>query len=259
MLVDSHCHLDLLDLKMHQGQLESVLAAARAVGVERFLCVCVELRHFERILGLAQQHKDIDVSVGLHPTEQEIPEPNAERLAALASTPEVVAIGETGLDYYRCEGSMEWQQQRFREHIRAAIMVKKPLIIHTRQAPEDTIRILREERADQVGGVMHCFTESWVVAEQAMELGFYIAFSGIVTFANAKALQAVAERVPLERMLIETDAPFLAPVPMRGRPNEPAYVRYVAEYLAQLRQVDLETIAMNTTRNFYHLFGRKQT
>ncbi|MFT3741491.1 MAG: TatD family hydrolase [Gammaproteobacteria bacterium] len=254
MLVDSHCHLDLLDLTAYQGDLNRALQAAVNNGVEHLLCVCVELRYFSRILEIALAHDNIDVSVGLHPSEAVEQEPSAEDLIALASHPKVVALGETGLDYYRCQGDMTWQQERFRQHIRAARAVKKPLIIHTRQAQADTLRILREENAESVGGVMHCFTETWEMAEQAMALGFYISFSGIVTFQNAKDLQAVAKKVPLERMLIETDSPFLAPVPFRGKPNEPAHVKYVAQYLAELKQIDLKHLAEQTTQNFYRLF-----
>src|SRR3990167_11174613 len=229
MLVDSHCHLNCLDLTPYQGELALAIQAAHDHGVSHLLCVCIDMEHFPEVLAIAKQYPNVQASVGLHPTERVGEEPTAERLIQLAYHSKVVAIGETGLDYYRCYGDMTWQQQRFRNHIRAARELKKPIIVHSRQAPEDTIRILKEEKANEVGGVMHCFTESWEMAKQAIDLNFYISFSGIVTFQNAKIVQQVAMNVPIERILIETDAPYLAPVPYRGKPNEPAYVKYVAE------------------------------
>ncbi len=258
MFIDSHCHLNRLDLSAHQGQLALALQAARDRQVTRFLSVAVELTDMPDLLAIAAQHDDVDVSIGLHPTENPGQNPGVETLVAMAEHPRIVAIGETGLDYYRCEGDMEWQRQRFRDHIQAAKTVNKPLIIHTRQAPEDTLRILAEEQAGEVGGVFHCFTESWEVAEQGLALGFYVSFSGIVTFKNALALQEVARRVPLERMLIETDSPYLAPVPYRGKPNEPAYVPYVAQAIAELRGVDVKLIAEQTSQNFHRLFHKAQ-
>ncbi len=254
MFIDSHCHLNRLELAKYQGNLELALDFAKAQGVVGFLCVCVELTDFPELISIAEQHDNIAVTVGLHPTETVVQEPEVEQLAELASHSKVLALGETGLDYYRCEGDMEWQQQRFRRHIIAARRVQKPLVIHTRQAASDTLRILREEGADTIGGVFHCFTEDWQVAEQALELGFYISFSGIITFSNAKALQEVVKQVPLSRILIETDAPYLAPVPFRGKPNEPAYVRYVAESIAQLKNTKLEEVATQTSANFRRLF-----
>lgn len=255
MLVDSHCHLDRLDLSSYAGDLAGALNAAKHNGVEHFLCVCIDLENFPKIREIAYQHDAIQISVGLHPTDPVDIEPTVEDLLRLARDPKVIAIGETGLDYYRCQGDMTWQQQRFRRHIQAAKDIKKPLIIHTRQAPEDTLKIMQEEGASDVGAVMHCFTESWETAEKALALGFYISFSGIITFQNAKELHEVVKKVPLERILIETDSPYLAPVPYRGKPNEPAYVRYVAERIAELKQIEFETVAEVTTRNFFELFN----
>lgn len=249
MLIDSHCHLDCLE-----GDLDSILKAAHDKGVQRFLCVCIDLVHFPNVIAVAEKYEQVWATLGLHPTEQIEDEPTVEQLIALADHPKVIGIGETGLDYYRCEGDTEWQRERFRNHIRAAKTLKKPLIIHSRMAPEDTIRILKEEQADTIGGVMHCFTENWETAQAAIDLGFYISFSGIITFSNAKALHEVALKVPLESLLIETDSPYLAPVPYRGKPNEPAYVYYVAEGLAALKGVSFETIATHTTENFCRLF-----
>lgn len=256
MLVDSHCHLDRLDLTEYQGELSAALQAAKKNGVEHFLCVAIDLENFSSVLSIAESYAEVDATVGLHPNDSVDIEPTVEDLIRLGSHPKVVAVGETGLDYYRCSGDMAWQQQRFRNHIQAALVLKKPLVIHTRQAAEDTLKILEEENAAAVGGVMHCFTENWSVAERAMALGFYISFSGIVTFQNAKDLHEVVKKVPLERMLIETDAPYLAPVPYRGKSNQPAYVRYVAERIAELKQVDFATVAEVTTKNFYQLVGR---
>jgi TatD DNase family protein len=218
------------------------------------LCVCITLQDFPQMLSVAQNYPHISASVGLHPNETAVLEPSADDLAKLAQHEKIVAIGETGLDYYRSTGDLGWQHERFRQHIRAAKKVNKALIIHSRQARTDTLRILKEEGAATVGGVMHCFTEDWDMAKAAIDLGFYISFSGIVTFSNAKELQAVAKQVPLERMLIETDSPYLAPVPYRGKPNEPAYVRQVAEYIAQLRNIDVIELADQTTTNFFNCF-----
>lgn len=226
--------------------------------VSHALCVSVDLPHFPSVLELAERHPNIYASVGVHPDYEDTPEPTVDDLIRLADNPRIVAIGETGLDYYRLKGDMEWQRERFRTHIRASRATGKPLIIHTRAASEDTIRIMREEGAGTdaggAAGVMHCFTESLEVAKAAMEMGFYISFSGIVTFKSAKDLQAVAREVPLEQMLIETDSPYLAPVPHRGKVNEPALVRHVAEYLATLKGVPVEQIAQQTTDNFFNLF-----
>lgn len=257
VLVDSHCHLDHLDLTKYHGQLSLALDAAQAAGVGYILCVCIELNHFPQVLKIAEQHDWIYASVGLHPNEAATAEPSTENLIALAASPKIIAIGETGLDYYRSEGDLTWQQDRFRNHIRAAKATNKPLIVHSRDARIDTIRILKEEQADIVGGVLHCFTEDWEMAQQAMALNFYISFSGIITFRNAEQIRNVARKMPLDRMLIETDAPYLAPVPHRGKPNEPAYVRYVAQQIAELRGITEAEVAEQTTNNFLKLFLRE--
>jgi len=253
-LVDSHCHLDQLDLTPYEGDLSKALQRAETLDVKHFLCVCITLDKFNDVLSIAKKYSQVDASVGLHPNEETTHEPSADDLIKLADDPNVVAIGETGLDYFRSQGELDWQRERFRQHIRAAKTLKKPLIIHSRQAKLDTLQILREEEAASVGGVMHCFTEDWEMARLAMDLNFYISFSGIVTFKNATEIQAVAKKIPLDRMLIETDSPYLAPNPYRGKPNEPSYVRLVAEYIAQLRGVDLADIADHTTKNFFRLF-----
>jgi len=255
MLVDSHCHLDFPELA---DQLDSVFELMRANDVERALCVSVTLEDFPRVRKLAETYPHLHASVGVHPDYEGVAV-TAGQLVALANHPRVVAIGETGLDYYRLKGDLEWQRERFRAHIRAARECGKPLIVHTREAADDTLRIMREEGAGEAGGVMHCFTESWEVAEAAMGMGFYISFSGIVTFKNAKALREVARRVPLENMLVETDAPYLAPVPYRGKTNQPGYVRHVAAEIARLKGVTLEQVAEKTTYNYYKLFNLIQS
>lgn len=258
-LVDSHCHLDRLELSPWDGDLQGALDNAAEQGVGHFLCVSIDLEHYPNLLKLAKAHEQISVSVGVHPTEQGGEEPTSEKLIALAAEPEVVAIGETGLDYFRCkegeEGDLEWQRDRFRTHIAASKVTKKPLIIHMRDATEDTLRILKEEGADEVGGVMHCFVENWDVAKRALDLNFDISFSGIVTFNSAKELKEVAKNMPFDRMLVETDSPYLAPVPHRGKPNQPAYVRHVAECIAGLRDTQWQSIAEQTTENYFRRFG----
>jgi TatD DNase family protein len=251
MLVDSHCHIDFPELS---GQLDSVFELMRTNQVERALCVSVTLEDFPRVRQLAQDHAHICASVGVHPDYDGVATVGSRELVELANHPKIVAIGETGLDYYRLKGDLEWQRERFRVHIRAARECAKPLIIHTRESATDTLRIMSEERAAEIGGVMHCFTESWDVAAAAMEMGFLISFSGIVTFKNAKELKEVARRVPLEQMLVETDAPYLAPVPYRGKTNQPGYVRHVAEEIARLKGIGLPEVASRTTENFYRLF-----
>jgi TatD DNase family protein len=256
-LVDSHCHLDQLDLSAHGGELKNAMAAAAAQGVGHMLCVCITLEHFPAMLRIAQDYPNVSVSVGLHPNEQNIlHEPTTADLIALAQDDKVIAIGETGLDYYRSTGDLDWQRERFRQHIRAANKLQKPLIVHMRQATADTLAILEEEKAQS--GVMHCFTENWDAAKIALDLGFYISLSGIVTFKNAADIQEVARNVPLDRLLIETDSPYLAPIPFRGQSNEPAYVRYVAECIAGLRGIPLEMVAERTTANFFTLFKEAQ-
>ena len=256
MLTDSHCHLDKIDLTPFDNQFSNMVDAAQEADVSQFLCVCIDTEHFQDVLKPAQQYSNIYCSVGVHPTHQESYAPTVEELVELAQHKEVIAIGETGLDYFRCEDDdMTWQHDLFRTHIRAAIETQKPLIIHTRSAKEDTIRILAEENAQKVGGVMHCFAEDWETAQQAMELNFYISFSGIVSFNSAKELQEVAKKVPEDKFLIETDSPWLAPVPKRGKPNQPAYVKYVAEKMADLRGCSYEHIARVSTDNFNRLFN----
>ena len=252
MFVDSHCHLDFPELA---GELPAVLEAMAANRVTHALCVGVNLPGLPRVMRIAADHANLFASAGVHPDYEDTPDPTVDELVALAARPKVVAIGETGLDYYRLTGDLSWQRERFRRHIRAARRAAKPLVIHTRAAAEDTLAIMREEAASEAGGVMHCFTESWEVAAAAMDLGFHISFSGIVTFRNAQALKEVARRVPLERMLIETDSPYLAPVPFRGKTNQPAYVRHVAEEIARLRGIAVEQVAAITSENFFRLFG----
>jgi TatD DNase family protein len=251
VFVDSHCHLDFPELA---GDLSAVLAAMREHGVTHALCIGVDLPAWPNVVAIAQAHANLFASVGVHPDYTETPEPTVAELVEKAQTPKVVAIGETGLDYYRLEGDLEWQRERFRRHIRAARECGKPLVIHTRSAAADTLAIMREEKAGEAGGVMHCFTESWEVAAAALDLGFHISFSGIVTFRNAVALKDVAQRVPLDRMLVETDSPYLAPMPHRGKRNQPAWVRFVGEEIARLRGIPVATVARATTDNFFRLF-----
>ena len=256
LYVDSHCHLDFPELG---SQIDAVLDRMRANAVDRALCVSVTLEDFPRVLALAQAHPNLYASVGVHPDYPDTLEPDVETLVRLAGEPKVIATGETGLDYYRTEGDPAavcgWQRDRFRVHIRAARISRRPLIIHTRSAADDTLAIMREEGADDIGGVMHCFTETWEVARAALDLGFHISLSGIVTFRNAESLREVARKMPLDRLLIETDAPFLAPVPHRGKLNEPGFVRHVGEFLATLRGLSPESIARTTTENFYKCFN----
>ncbi len=251
MFVDSHCHLDFPELAQREDEVLATMAANR---VGHALCVAVKLEEFPRVLALAERHPNLFASVGVHPDGGDVEEPDVAKLVALADHPKVVAIGETGLDYYWQKDAPEWQRERFRAHIRAARACGKPLIIHTRAAAADTLRLMSEEDATEAGGVMHCFTETREVAEAALDLGFYISFSGIVTFRNATDLKAVAQYVPLDRLLIETDSPYLAPVPHRGRTNEPGWVIHVAEEIARLRNEPLERIETATTENFFRLF-----
>jgi TatD DNase family protein len=251
LFIDSHCHINFPELA---ADLNGVTGAMSANGVTHALCVSVNLETFPEVLAIAQRFPNIFASAGVHPDDRSGEEPDIGRLVKLASHPRVVAIGETGLDYYRIEGDTEWQRDRFRTHIRAAIEIGKPLIIHTREAAEDTLQLMREETAAEVGGVMHCFTETAEVARRAMEMNFMISFSGIVTFKNAIALKEVARAVPLESMLIETDSPYLAPIPFRGKMNQPAYVRFVAEEIARVKGISIESVAEATTANFFRLF-----
>lgn len=251
MFIDSHCHIDSTEFS---GQRDALFDAMREAKVTHALCAGVSIESLAGALAIARERQNLFCAVGVHPENTEGEEPSAERLAALAADPLIVAIGETGLDYYWHKDRPEWQRERFRQHIRAAKLAGKPLIVHTREAAEDTLRLLREEGADQVGGVMHCFTESWAIAEEALALGFYLSFSGILTFRNAAQVQDVAQRVPLDRLLIETDSPYLAPVPYRGKQNQPAYVAHVAAGLAKLRGCPVEEIGSASSANFFALF-----
>jgi TatD DNase family protein len=255
MFVDSHCHLDFPE---YAGQIPEILARMKEAQVNHAMCISVDMPDFPNVLALAESHPNLFATVGTHPDYENTPEPTEDQLVELAQHPKILAIGETGLDYYRMGdktyAEMEWQRDRFRTHIRAAIRVKKPLIIHTRSASEDTIRIMKEEGSSQVAGVMHCFTESLEVAKASMEEGFYISFSGIVTFKSAKDLQETCKQIPLERMLIETDSPYLAPIPNRGKTNEPSWVAHVAQFIADLKGISVEEVAKHTTNNFKTLF-----
>lgn len=251
MYIDSHCHINFPELA---EKLDEVLANMQKNHVTEALCVSVDLQNLPQILTLAEQNQNIYASVGVHPDYELVEEPTQGQLVALARHPKVVAIGETGLDYFRLQGDLEWQRTRFRTHIRAAVECDKPLIIHTRSASSDTLRLMQEENAYKPGGVMHCFTESLEVALAAIEMNFYISFSGIVTFKKALELKEVAKRIPLERMLIETDSPYLAPVPHRGQLNQPAYVKHVAEEIARLRGITIEEVGETTSANFHKLF-----
>ncbi|MDM0047123.1 TatD family hydrolase [Variovorax dokdonensis] len=263
MFTDSHCHLNFPDFA---GQIPQIRDAMAAAHVDRALCICTTLEEFDGVHALATQYDNFWASAGVHPDNEDIEEPSVERLVELASRPKVVAIGETGLDYYQMEerkggrtvADMEWQRDRFRTHIRAAQQVKMPLVIHTRAASVDTLAILKEEGEDgtgrAAGGVFHCFTETAEVARAALDLGFYISFSGILTFKKAADLREVAAFVPLDRMLIETDSPYLAPVPFRGKTNTPAFVPYVAQQIAEIRHMKAEDIGYTTSQNFENLF-----
>ena len=253
MLVDSHCHINFPDLA---ARLPEVLANMRHNGVSHALVIGVSRPKYPEVLALAEAHDNLFATVGVHPDDPDAEEFSEDELVAHAAHPKVVGIGETGLDYHWCEGDLTWQHERFRTHIRAAHRVGLPLVIHTRESAADTVRLMREENAGEVGGVMHCFTESWEVAQAALDQGFYISLSGIVTFKNALQVKEVAQKVPLDRLLVETDSPYLAPVPFRGKTNEPAYVKHVAEHIAELRGLSFEAVAAATTDNFFRLFAK---
>jgi TatD DNase family protein len=254
MLIDSHCHLDRIDLKPYQNDFASFMHEAKTNQIEHLLCISIDLESYPDMLDLVAGYPQISVSVGVHPNVRDGKDPSVDELISLGLPDKVIGIGETGLDYFRSEGDLSWQHQRFRNHIRAAKALKKPLIIHTREAKNDTLRILKEENASEVGGVIHCFTEDWEFAHKVLDLNFYISFSGIVTFNSATEIKEVAKKVPADRFLIETDSPYLAPVPFRGRPNYPTYVRYVAEQIAELRGISKNKIAAQSAQNFYNLF-----
>ena len=254
VLIDSHCHLNKLDLTPYDNELDNVVAAAKAVGVETMLCVSTDLETFPEVLACAERYEHVYASIGVHPNDANEAGLTAEHLIQLAQHKKVIAVGETGLDYYRSEGDLTWQRDAFALHIEVAKQTGKPLIIHTREAQADTIAMMQSEKASEIGGVMHCFTEDVGMAKQCLDLGFYISLSGIVTFKNALQLHDVAKKVPLDRILIETDSPYLAPVPFRGKQNHPALVKHVAQALSELRQVDYAEIAAQTTKNFYECF-----
>lgn len=253
MFVDSHCHVDFPALV---AQMPDILQRMKTNQVGKALCVSVNMPDWPALIALVEQHEELWASVGVHPDYEDTVEPTVEELVAHSHHPKVIAIGETGLDYFRLEGDLSWQRERFRRHIRAAKTSGLPLIIHTRSSAEDTLSIMREEGASEVGGVMHCFTESWEVAQAAMDMNFYISFSGIVTFKSAASLQDVAQRIQADRILIETDSPYLAPVPHRGKLNDPSKVIHVAEKLAELRGVSVKEIENLSTKNFFNLFNK---
>ena len=253
MLIDSHCHLNFPDLA---GRIDEVKDSMRDKGVERAVVISVNVPDYPAVKALALAHEEFWATVGVHPDVEDGPDMDEDFLVAEAAHPKIIGIGETGLDYHWCKGDLEWQRERFRRHIRAARRAGVPLVIHTREAADDTLAVMREAGADAAGGVMHCFTENWDVARAALDLGFYLSFSGILTFKNARQVQEVAAKAPLDRILVETDSPYLAPVPYRGKQNEPAYTRFVAEYLATLRGLSYDEVAAMTTANFFSLFRK---
>jgi TatD DNase family protein len=255
MLVDSHCHLDRIDLEPYQNDFTCFMNEAGNSQIEHMLCISIDLESFPAMQKLVADYKNISLTVGVHPNVTEGQDPTSDELINLAQDSKIVAIGETGLDYFRSEGDLTWQHHRFKNHIEAAKRLNMPLIIHTREAKEDTIKILDEENAAETGGVIHCFTEDWAFAKQALDLNFYISFSGIVTFKNAQDIKEVAKKVPADRFLIETDSPYLAPVPFRGKPNYPIYVKHVAEHIAELRNTSIDQIAEQSRENYYRLFS----
>lgn len=250
-IIDSHCHINFPELG---EDIEGVLRRMEENNVAKALCVSVQLEKLDEILGLAAKYPNIYASVGVHPDNENCEEPTTEQLVTLSNHPKVVAIGETGLDYFRTKGDTEWQRKRFRVHIDAAKRTHKPLIIHTREAGNDTLDILREQGRGEVKGVMHCFTETLPFALASIELGFLISFSGILTFKNAEDIRTVAKAIPLESVMVETDSPYLAPMPHRGKTNEPSYVRFVLEELARVKEVPVDVVAQKTTENFHKLF-----
>ena len=258
MLVDSHCHLDKLDLAAYDGNLDAALQAAFTRHISHIVCIGIDMDNIQSVLTLAEQHEQVFATVGVHPLYRENREPTLDELVRVAAHPKVIAIGETGLDYFYGEGDLQWQRDRFITHIRAARQTHLPLVIHTRGAKEDTLNFLRDEGGGEIRGVMHCFTEDLEMAKRAIDLGFLISISGIVTFRNADELRAVVQALPLDRLLVETDAPWLTPVPHRGKANEPKFVVEVAQKVAELKGVSLEAVAEQTTRNFFSLFTRAQ-
>ncbi|MEW8507705.1 MAG: TatD family hydrolase [Candidatus Thiodiazotropha sp.] len=258
MLVDSHCHLDRVGLGPYDGDFTRFMSTTLGSGIDHLLCVSIDLESWPAMAALVADYSQVSISVGVHPNDKERREPDVAELLRLSRSEKVVAIGETGLDYFHGEGDLDWQRERFRRHIRAAKAAAMPLIIHTRDARDDTIRIMQEEDAVEAGGVMHCFTENWSMAKRALEMGFYVSFSGIITFKNAAELREVVKQVPMDRLLVETDSPYLSPVPHRGKPNQPIHVRHVAECVAELKGMSIETIAERTTANFFRCFPLAQ-
>ena len=256
MLVDSHCHLDRLDLSKYEHGLDDAISAAEGRGISHMLCVCISAENKDEVVNIANNYTNLFASVGIHPSDVKDSLVSQEELTAWSKEEKVVAIGETGLDYYYTEDYKDIQQESFKQHLVVAGQEKLPVIVHTRDAREDTIRLIREHGNTHSAGVLHCFTESWEMAQQAMELNYYISISGIVTFKNAESLREVAKKVPIDRLLVETDSPYLAPIPYRGKPNEPKYVREVAEFIAKLRDIDYQELCEHTTNNFFNLFSK---
>lgn len=256
MFIDSHCHLDRLDLKPYRNDFSVLMQQIRAEQIEHLLCISIDLENYPAMRDLVTNYDDISLTVGVHPNENSGKEPTIDELISLGNDKKVIGIGETGLDYFRSEGDLTWQKNRFRNHIHAAKALNKPLIIHTREAKQDALDILQQENAMEVGGIIHCFTESWEFAKRALDLNFYISFSGIVTFNSAKNIQEVAKKMPANRLLIETDSPYLSPTPHRGKPNYPHYVKCVAQSVADLRGISLNELAEISTQNFYTLFKK---
>jgi len=255
MLIDSHCHLDRLDLSAYEGELSGALNAARDSGVTKFLCVSIDMSNVDEVIKIAQAHEDVYASVGVHPLNANTRMPTTEELVSLANHKKVIAVGETGLDYYYSEETIELQQQSFIQHLNVSQQTRLPTIVHTRDAKEDTLALLKQYSDSRVGGVLHCFTEDMDMALKAIEMNFYISFSGIVTFKNATELKNVAKQLPLDRILVETDSPYLAPLPYRGKSNEPKYVANVAKYIAELRDISYEKLIEQTSINFNNLFN----
>lgn len=254
MFIDSHCHPYMLDVYKNENDFDRWMHDTKSAGVDAMLCVAVDIETAQKCLKIGEKYDHVYSSVGSHPSEKEEDDLKIETLVEFAKHKKVVAIGETGLDYFYNSDKLDVMRKRFRDHIRAALLAKKPLIIHSRNAHEDTLSIMREEHADQIGGVMHCFTDTVEMAKSAVDLNFYISFSGIITFKNAKELVEVAREIPLEKILIETDSPYLAPVPFRGKTNEPKYVKYVAEKIAEIKNISVESVAKQTSENFRKLF-----
>lgn len=254
MYIDSHCHLDRIDLSPYGNDFATFMQEAELQQIQHMLCIAIDLESYPAMRQLVQPYEKISLSVGVHPNTTGGHEPTIDDLLALAADDKVIAIGETGLDYFHSKGDLIWQRQRFKNHVQVAKILNKPLIIHTREAGHDALDVLKEEGADQVGGIIHCFTEDWAYAEKAVDLNFYVSFSGIVTFKNAVAIKEVAQKIAPDRFLIETDSPYLAPMPFRGKPNYPTYVRYVAEYIAGLRNISVAEVAQLSRDNFYRLF-----